>query len=307
MTTRVAAITGATGYLGTVLESAFIGAGYSVRRLVRTPRPATDDRAFTLGPDVDPSGLEGVDVLVHCAYDMKLTRRSDIWERNVFGTIRLLDAARAVGVRRTIAVSSMSAYPGTRQLYGRAKLETELAALGRNQVVLRPGLVYGPGWGGMAGTLRKLSATSRPAGLRGPDTSVHRARGRPGGGIRCQWRQSDRRPKVPGRDRLSRVRSVPVVARRPGHRSGETATSLRPYARRRRTGRPAIGRTPRRPLPVRADSLLGLLRPAPFVANVGVLTDLGVRSPTLRRVSRQAATPRGEAAAVTWTRRPTDR
>jgi hypothetical protein len=30
------------------------------------------------------------------------------------------------------------------------------------------------------------------------------------------------------------------------------------------------------PLPVRADSLLGLLRPAPVVANVDVLADLGV-------------------------------
>ncbi len=276
MTTRVAAITGATGYLGTVLESAFIGAGYSVRRLVRTPRPATDDRAFTLGPDVDPSGLEGVDVLVHCAYDMKLTRRSDIWERNVFGTIRLLDAARAVGVRRTIAVSSMSAYPGTRQLYGRAKLETELAALGRNQVVLRPGLVYGPGWGGMAGTLRKLSALPvlPDFGARTHQFTVH---------------EDDLAAAFVSVAGVDDAPTVPVGVACP------ESVAFRSLLIALATGQ---GKPPPRfvptpgvavlgalrsaellgvPLPVRADSLLGLLRPGPFVANVEVLTGLGVR------------------------------
>ena len=145
MTLPIVTITGATGYLGSVLKPAFVEAGYSVRCLVRTPRPATDDHAFALGAAVEPSMLEGVDVLVHCAYDMTLTKRSEIWELNVFGTVHLLDAAEAAGVRRTIAVSSMSAYPGTRQLYGRAKLAAELTALNRNMTVVRPGLVYGPG------------------------------------------------------------------------------------------------------------------------------------------------------------------
>ena len=104
-----------------------------------------------------PRILDGVDVLVHCAYDLSLTRRSDIWQTNVFGTTALLDRAVSAGVRRTIVLSSMSAYRGTRQLYGRAKLDTEIAALSRGMCAVRPGLVYGPGWGGMAGTLRRLA------------------------------------------------------------------------------------------------------------------------------------------------------
>ncbi len=71
--------------------------------------------------------------------------------------IALFDMAVSSGVRRTITLSSMSAYPGTRQLYGRAKLDVEVPALNRGMVVVRPGLVYGPGWGGMAGTLRRLA------------------------------------------------------------------------------------------------------------------------------------------------------
>jgi nucleoside-diphosphate-sugar epimerase len=242
---------------------------------VRTPRPATDDRAFTLGPDVDPSGLEGVDVLVHCAYDMKLTKRSDIWERNVFGTIRLLDAARAVGVRRTIAVSSMSAYPGTRQLYGRAKLETELAALGRNQVVLRPGLVYGPGWGGMAGTLRKLSALPVLPDF-GTPTHQFTVHEDDLAAAFVAVAATDNPPKVPVG--IAFPDPVPfrslLVALATGQ--GKQAPRFVPTPGVAVLGALRSAELLGAPLPVRADSLLGLLRPAPFVTNVGVLTDLGV-------------------------------
>ena len=275
MTAPVVAITGATGYLGSVLEPAFVGAGYSVRRLVRNPRADTDDREFTLGAAVEPSTLEDIDVLVHCAYDMKLTKRPEIWERNVFGTVRLLDAARAVGVRRTIAVSSMSAYPGTRQLYGRAKLETELAALGRNMVVLRPGLVYGPGWGGMARTLRRLSALPvlPDFGKRAYQFTVHEedlaaaflmAAGSANAptvplGVACP-------DPLPFRSLLvalaaSQGKRVPLFVPTPGI---AVLGALRSAE--------LLGV----PLPVRADSLLGLLRPAPVVENVEVLTELGV-------------------------------
>ena len=153
----VAAVTGANGYLGSVLAAAFGSAGFSVRRLVRSPVHGSSDRAFDLASHGPSDALIGADVLVHCAYDMKLNNRSDIWQTNVFGSIDLFDMAVSSGVRRTITLSSMSAYAGTRQLYGRAKLDVEVSALSRGMVVVRPGLVYGPGWGGMAGTLRRLA------------------------------------------------------------------------------------------------------------------------------------------------------
>jgi nucleoside-diphosphate-sugar epimerase len=154
----VVAITGANGYLGTVFATAFESSGFSVRKLVREPSRSGSDRAFVLGVPIEQEALAGVDVLIHCAYDLTWTTRRDIWETNVFGSNALFDLAVSSGVRRTIAVSSMSAYSGTRQVYGRAKLEVETAALSRGMVVVRPGLVYGPGGGGMAGTLRRLTA-----------------------------------------------------------------------------------------------------------------------------------------------------
>jgi nucleoside-diphosphate-sugar epimerase len=51
----------------------------------------------------------------------------------------------------------MSAYPGTTQLYGRAKLAIEEATLAVGGIAVRPGLVYGDPPRGMAGTLVKLT------------------------------------------------------------------------------------------------------------------------------------------------------
>ena len=66
----VVAITGASGYLGSVLVTAFGSAGYAVRRLVRSPAPGSHDRFFDLNSVGSSDALDGVDLLVHCAYDM---------------------------------------------------------------------------------------------------------------------------------------------------------------------------------------------------------------------------------------------
>jgi hypothetical protein len=72
---------------------------------------------------------------------------------------------------------SLSAYKGTRQLYGQAKLACERTASSLGGVSTRLGLVYGPGWGGMAGALRKL--TNLPVtpliGARSHQFTVHEA------------------------------------------------------------------------------------------------------------------------------------
>ena len=71
----VVAITGASGYLGSVLVAAFGSAGYTVRRLVRSPVQGSGDRRFDLSSVGPSDALDGVDLLVHCAYDMALTKQ----------------------------------------------------------------------------------------------------------------------------------------------------------------------------------------------------------------------------------------
>jgi nucleoside-diphosphate-sugar epimerase len=271
----IVAITGASGYLGSVLVAAFGSAGFSVRRLVRTPIPGSSDRSFELSSVRPSDALDGVDVLVHCAYDMTLNKRAEIWQTNVFGTTALLDTAVPSGVRRTIAVSSMSAYAGTRQLYGRAKLDMEMAALSRGMVVVRPGLVYGPGWGGMAGTLRRL--TTLPV-LPDFGPKAHQ----------FTVREDDLAAAMVA---LALAEGSPIHPVGIAHPDPVPFTTLlTSFATTEGKARPRFLPTPPMvtysalraaellslKLPVRADSLLGLLRPAPNVPNLEVIDKLGV-------------------------------
>ena len=72
---------------------------------------------------------------------------------NVEGSRKILAAARAANVPKIIFISSISAFDGCRSLYGKAKLEIEKIALDNGALVIRPGLVYGSGPGGMFGKL----------------------------------------------------------------------------------------------------------------------------------------------------------
>ena len=58
---------------------------------------------------------------------------------------------------RPVLISSMSAYPGTAQIYGRAKLASESDFLLAGGEAVRLGLVWGGAAGGMIGTLTRLS------------------------------------------------------------------------------------------------------------------------------------------------------
>ena len=269
------AITGASGYLGSVLVDGFGAAGYGVRRLVRHPAPGSSDRFFDLSTGEAAGDLDDVDLLVHCAYDMTLTSRADIWRVNVFGSVALLDRALAAGVPRVLVVSSMSAYRGTKQLYGRSKLAVEVEARSRGMCVVRPGLVYGSGWGGMAGTLRRLSTLPLL-----PDF----------GSAARQFTvsQDDFTSAMVALAGADDLPTVPVGIAHP------EAVDFRQLIAAFASGaaRPAPHFVPVPPmavygalraveqlpvvLPVRADSLLGLVRPAPEVPNHDVLTKLGV-------------------------------
>jgi nucleoside-diphosphate-sugar epimerase len=150
---QVCAITGSNGYVGSCLKNYFAAQGWEILELVRQPKPGTRSAQFQLGGDVSPSTLAGVDALVHCAYDFKPLRWEEILAANVAGTEKLFKAARTAGVKKIICISSISAYDGCRSLYGKAKLEIEKIAGKHGAQVIRPGLVYGPGPGGMFGKL----------------------------------------------------------------------------------------------------------------------------------------------------------
>ena len=125
----MAAITGANGYVGSVVADALTAGGFEIRRLVRRPRPDTTDHLYEIaaGARQMPSKASMCWSTVHMIFRSPHGPRSGT--ANVFGTRSLLDLAVSSGVRRTIFVSSMSAYAGTRQIYGRVKLASEIGCV----------------------------------------------------------------------------------------------------------------------------------------------------------------------------------
>jgi len=166
------AITGSSGYVGSCLKNHFSLRGWDVLELTRRPLPVSKGVQFTLGQHIAAESLAGVQVLVHCAYDMKLLRWSEICALNVEGTRKLFRAAREAGVQKIVCISSISAYEGCRSLYGKAKLEIEKVALEHEAMVVRPGLVYGPGPGGMFGKLYEQVRKSKILPLIGDGSQI---------------------------------------------------------------------------------------------------------------------------------------
>ncbi|MEJ0088397.1 MAG: NAD-dependent epimerase/dehydratase family protein [Limisphaerales bacterium] len=162
MSNKICAITGSNGYVGGCVKNYFAARGWKTRELTRQPKPGADGIKFQLGAEISPAAFAGVNALIHCAYDFKPLLWEEIRAVNVTGSQKLFQAARTAGVEKIIAISSISAYDGCCSLYGKAKLEMEQLALASNALVIRPGLVYGSGPGGMFG---KLTAQIRQSSV----------------------------------------------------------------------------------------------------------------------------------------------
>ncbi len=135
--------------------------GWEVRSWSRRAGEGPDDVIFTLGKDVDPVLFDSVDALIHCAYDFGPREWNQIRDVNVSGTQKLFEAAKRARVRSIVFISSLSAFPGCRSLYGKAKLEIEKSAYLSGVLIVRPGLVYGDSAGGVFGKLVEQVKRSR--------------------------------------------------------------------------------------------------------------------------------------------------
>jgi nucleoside-diphosphate-sugar epimerase len=280
------AITGVSGYLGNLLRDRLADDGFRIIHLGRKPSGG-EFRFYSLEGSPSPDLLEGVDTLIHCAYDMNVRRESDIWRINVDGTGRLLDCALSAGVRRTIVLSSMSAFNGTRQLYGQSKLQIENHARGIGAISVRPGIVYGPTAGGMAGALSTIT--------RLPVVPVVAARS-----YQFTLHEDDFAAAIVALVRSNRESVDPIGLANPS--PVPFREFIRGLARYRRGTCPTISINWRLvlaalraveslgiDLPFRADSLLGLANPAPFVPNLQIWDTLGIH---LRRFGQPVPSSR---------------
>lgn len=268
------AITGATGYVGAAIAGRARDDGRDVVALTRRPTASLDWRLYELG-EIPASGLlDDVEVVVHCAYDLSLTRKREIWRVNVEGTERLAQASSAAGAR-FVLISSMSAYPGTKQIYGKAKLAAERAVLDSGGQVVRLGLVYGDEGRGMIGALQRLVGlplTPR-IGRNARQFTVY-ANDMVRGVLRVALgAESEHDPIGLAHPRAVRFEDLLVtLARRAGTRLRAFDVPW-PAA----YGAMRLAEALRVPLPLRADSVLGLVRPAPFVPRADHWAHLDVR------------------------------
>jgi len=159
---RVCALTGAHGYVGSALRRGLTAAGWTVVSLSRREKVAEDEIRWSLdeasgsGPNTLREELRRreISAVVHAAWDLRLVRPRDLERVNVQGSLRLLEEARAAGVRRFVFISTISAFDEAESDYGKTKLAVERGVALQGGVVIRPGLVYGERPGGMFGALK---------------------------------------------------------------------------------------------------------------------------------------------------------
>jgi len=148
---RICAVTGANGYVGGAIRSYLEAHHWTIIPWTRQGGPSC--KPFRLGEKPDPEMFRGISALVHCAYDFKVRKWSEIEGINVAGSEKLFESAREAGVGSIVFISSISAFTGCRSLYGKAKLEIEIIAKSKGITCIRPGLVYDQNPGGVFGRL----------------------------------------------------------------------------------------------------------------------------------------------------------
>jgi nucleoside-diphosphate-sugar epimerase len=145
-------VTGASGYVGGRILADLRARGLDAVALVRRPDPGDPHaRRYALAQPLGPALLDGVDTVVHGAFDLS-ARGEQVRTVNCAGSLPLLDAVAAKG-GRVVLISSLAAFAGARSQYGRAKLELEQAVAQRRGIVLRSGLVFGKDAGGLFGSM----------------------------------------------------------------------------------------------------------------------------------------------------------
>lgn len=157
MAARLAAVTGATGFLGRHIVRALADDGWRVRVLAR--KDPVHGLWRGLEPEVALGGLEddgalrrlcaGADAVIHCAGLIKARSRAEFDAVNVAGSRRLARAARDVAPgARFVGVSSLAAREPQLSDYAASKRAGEAAlldALEGEAAIARPAAVYGPG------------------------------------------------------------------------------------------------------------------------------------------------------------------
>src|SRR3954451_4418275 len=171
-------VTGATGFIGGHVARKLAERGDQVVGLVRPPEKAGDLQALGAelvegdlsNEEAIKRGVQGADAVFHIGaiykVGIKKSQAEELWDANVRGVERVLDAAHDAGVKRIVYTSTVNAFGNTNgqvvdesyrrdesdgflSVYDETKYRAHLVAEDRMAkgypiVMVQPGGVYGP-------------------------------------------------------------------------------------------------------------------------------------------------------------------
>lgn len=146
------AVTGGTGFVGTVVVAELLRAGHEVRVLSRsTPERLPEGVRHFAGNVVTGDGLdalvEGVDSVIHLVGIIRVAGANTFKAVHHEGTVNTIVAASQAGVRRYLHMSAMGTRKGAASMYHQTKYAGEEAvwASGLDWTIFRPSTIFGPG------------------------------------------------------------------------------------------------------------------------------------------------------------------
>ncbi len=150
-------VTGAAGYLGNQIVKKLVALGHPVRAMARRPakaqlrlREVAESIEIVEGDVTVPASLspvmENVDAVIHLVA-IAMEKRGQTYEAvNFQGTVNVIDAAQAAGVKRFINMSQNGARSDLpyRFLASKGRAQEYVAASALQWTALRPSAIFGP-------------------------------------------------------------------------------------------------------------------------------------------------------------------
>lgn len=152
---ELVAITGATGFIGSVLVNKLIQNNWAVRALTRTARFSDSNTIEWIEGDLGNLNalrrlVDGSSHVIHCAATVKGNTFEEFAYTNIEGTKNILSAVSTQQPSsKFLLISSLAARQPELSWYAQSKYLSEQQLLGQSQTldwtIFRPTAVYGPG------------------------------------------------------------------------------------------------------------------------------------------------------------------